>query len=242
MIFVNFRRRTPTNTVKKSAPITTSNLPSKSPDKAPLLEETNNTSTAAVAAKRRLVPERTVQISDVSSSRFKSNEAAGIKPDTSASKPALSAADSGIYGADLTEETLMKSKLISDPPKALPNTTESLPTVVISPLTENSTISAIVPEDNLEIKTSFDNTIQSAYPNLIDATTSENEGTICGSEIQSRRTSTVKSSTLNLQESNNLETIVIPEQTELSHHIIPFNPLHVILKKDANKYYTTEYI
>jgi hypothetical protein len=85
----------------------------------------------------------------------------------------------------------------------------------------------------------LDNTIQSAYPNLIDATQSENEGTICGSALQSRRTSTRKSSSSIIP-----ETVIIPEQIEssLSHNIIPFNPLHVILKKDANKYYTTEYI
>jgi hypothetical protein len=45
------------------------------------------------------------------------------------------------------------------------------------------------------------------------------------------------------QQSNSIETIVIADHTELSSYAtIPFNPLHVILKKDANKYYTTEYI
>jgi hypothetical protein len=68
---------------------------------------------------------------------------------------------------------------------------------------------------------------------MIDATTSENEGTLCGSSSQSRRTSDIP----NIQDVTN-----ITEESELlSHNIIPFNPLHVILK-DANKYYTTEYI
>jgi len=142
------------------------------------------------------------------------------------------------------------SPLASQPPKAhstdLPAVSETVPTVVVNPLTENSTISAIVLTNNTETnptptienkekETLLDNTIQSAYPSLIDATMSENEGTICGSELQSRRTSTIKSSSPPIDEElNNIEP--------LSHNIIPFNPLHVILKKDANKYYTTEFI
>jgi hypothetical protein len=257
-IFSNFRRRSSSNTRKKSAlstpNTTTSKSATKSPDKTPLLEQTTSTSTAAI--KRKLIPERTVQISDVSSSKIKSSDSTGTKPEISASKPTLTVADSGIYGADITEATTTISKPISsstpDPPKIhgidLPDTSESLPTVVVNRLPENLTTSAIIVSDNIEInpakESSFDNTIQSAYSNLIDATTSENEGTICGSSLHSRRTSTRKSSSSMIQELNNIETIVILEQTgpsSSSHNIIPFNPLHVILK-DANKYYTTEYI
>ncbi len=263
--FSHFRRRSSSNTGKKTGPSTTSNPTSKSTvqssDKAPLLEQTNNTS--AAAPKRKLVPERTVQISEASSSRFKSNDSSGIqsgsaKPDTPASKPTLTAADSGIYGADLSEETITTTKPIPSSPKihALSSleASPSLPTVVINPVTENSTTSAIVLPDNIEIHPTptienkekelvSDQTIQSAYPSLIDATMSENEGTICGSALQSRRTSDIKSTSSIIQDLNHIETIVISEPTEsLSHHIIPFNPLHVILKKDATKYYTTEYI
>jgi hypothetical protein len=95
---------------------------------------------------------------------------------------------------------------------------------------ENKPLTTLI---NEETNILLDNTIQSAYPNMIDATASENEGTICGSPLQSRRTSDIP----NIEDAMN-----ISEQSELlSHNIIPFNPLHVILK-DANKYYTTEYI
>jgi hypothetical protein len=141
----------------------------------------------------------------------------------------------------------------SEPPKIygidLPDMSEPKPNVVVNPLPENSTISAIVLSDNVETtplsstieneekQTLLDNTIQSAYPHLIDATTSENEGTICGSSLHSRRTSNI---TPTLTPNHEFATIVISEQSE--YNTIPFNPLHVILKKDANKYYTTEYI
>jgi hypothetical protein len=268
----DFRRRSsaPSTTGKKNTPTTTNNTTSKSPDKAPLIEHTNNTSTGAT--KRKLVPERTVQISDATTAKFKSNEPTGVKtsstkPEASASKPPLTAADSGIYGADLSEDVKLTSKPAPDPPKTTTTTTvtalsELLTTVVVNPVSEpiptnvanvlrkNSTISAIVVPNNVEIKSSstiekeppLDSTIQSAYTSLIDATASENEGTTCGSGLQSRRTSNIKQ-TLLIQESNNIETVVISDYTDSSsHHIIPFNPLHVILKKDANKYYTTEYI
>jgi hypothetical protein len=269
----DFRRRSsaPSTIGKKNTPTTTNNTTSKSPDKAPLIENTNNTSTAAT--KRKLVPERTVQISDATTAKFKSNEPTGVKtsstkPEASAPKPALTAADSGIYGADLSEDVKLASKTAPDPPKTTTTTTtvpavsEPLTTVVVNPVSEpipavvanalrkNSTISAIVVPNNVEIRSSstiekeppLDSTIQSAYTSLIDATASENEGTTCGSGLQSRRTSNIKQ-TLLIQESNNIETVVISEYTDSSsHHTIPFNPLHVILKKDANKYYTTEYI
>jgi hypothetical protein len=247
-LFSYFRRRSSSNTGKKTPSSTTSNTTSKSTakssDKAPLLQQTNNSSTAAAGAKRKLVPERTVQISDAGSSRFKSPDSSGTKADTSTTKPTLTAADSGIYGADLTEEISTTSKSVPDPPK-IPDSDKSelIPTVAINPIIENSTI--IVHSDTIENKPLttiineekailVDHTIRSAYPNMIDATTSENEGTICGSPLQSRRTSAIP----DIQ-----DTIDISEHTELlSHHLIPFNPLHVILKKDANKYYTTEYI
>ena len=61
------------------------------------------------------------------------------------------------------------------------------------------------------------------------------------STFQSRRTSNLTQPLL-IQESNNIDTVVISEYKDSSsHNTVPFNPLHVILKKDANKYYTTEY-
>jgi hypothetical protein len=241
------------------------------------------------------VPERTVQISDVNTSRFKSNpgttsttgqtgttgkepssansEAVATSSAPSALKPALTAADSGIYGADLSDDVppVTKPIVAVEPPKIygidLPD--KSLPpvlpvTVVVNPLSENSTttptnpenttLSAIVVPNNVPIKPlpeekevlstplvndeRLDQTVRSAYSNLIDATMSENEGGIAGSSVvssasQSRRTSNVKQPLLS-HETNNIETI--PRKTT------QFNPLHMILKKDANKYYTTEYI
>jgi len=259
--------------------------------------------TAATAVKRKLVPERTVQISDVNTSRFKSSagtttptitttapvqigatgketSSTSSEAITTASAPAtmkqvLTAADSGIYGADLSDDVPPVTKSISfvEPSKIygidLPDKCESTPsihpvTVVINPLTEsstplptdteNTTLSAIVVPNNVTMNVlpdekevllhsiikdeRFDQTIKSAYSHLIDATMSENEGTIgsgslVSSASQSRRTSNVKQPLLS-HEINNIETI--PRKTT------PFNPLHVILKKDANKYYTTEYI
>ncbi len=264
------------------------------------MEQPINT-TAPAAIKRKLVPERTVQISDVNTSRFKSSAGATITTTTgqtgttgketsstsseavatssapSAIKPVLTAADSGIYGADLSDEVPPITKLISsvEPPKIygidLPDKSESTPpvppppvTVVVNPLsekstptpprTENTAVSAIVVPNNITMNPlpkekevllhsilkdqHFDQTVKSAYSHLIDATMSENEGTIGGGSLvssasQSRRTSNVKQPLLS-HETNNIETI--PRKTT------PFNPLHVILKKDANKYYTTEYI
>jgi hypothetical protein len=275
----------------------------KSSDKAPLLEQPINT-TAPAAIKRKLVPERTVQISDVNTSRFKSSAGTTITTTTgqtgttgketsstsseavatsslpSAIKPVLTAADSGIYGADLSDEVPPITKIISsvEPPKIygidLPDKSElthPVPpppvTVVVNPLsekstptppppprTENTTVSPIVVPNNTKMNPlpkekevllhsilkdqHFDQTVRSAYSNLIDATMSENEGTIGGGSLvssasQSRRTSNVKQPLLS-HATNNIETI--PRKTT------PFNPLHVILKKDANKYYTTEYI
>ena len=253
------RRRSSSNIGKKSASpsssMTASKSGGKSSDKAPLLESANNASSAnAAAAKRKLVPERTLQISDVGSSRFKSNDSSSTRADSSTTKPTLTAADSGIYGADLTEDVPTPSKSIApdlSSQLSSSNTTEPTSPVVnhnLSPInsarssivvhsetTDNNPPMTIVDEEREPL---LDQTIQSAYPHIVDATNSENEGTICGSQLQSRRTSA-----LTIQEGTQLETIVLSEELEsLSHHIIPFNPLHVILKKDANKYYTTEYI
>ncbi|CAF2808394.1 unnamed protein product [Rotaria sp. Silwood2] len=298
-----------TTTGKKNiSPTTSANNTALKPstktmDKIPLLEQPTNT-TSAIATKRKLVPERTVQIADVNSSRFKSSPgatAAATTPTTpttaghtgttgketsstsseavatssapSALKPSLTAADSGIYGADLNDDVQSVTKpTVSpvEPPKIygidLPDKSDSIPpvTVVINPLSEHSAItptnttntvlSAIVVPNNVTIDVlpeekevllspfvndkHFDETVKSAYSNLIDATMSENEGTIGGGSIassasQSRRTSNVRQPLLS-HETNNIETI--PRKTT------QFNPLHVILKKDANKYYTTEYI
>lgn len=273
------KRRNSANTRKKPAATSVNNTTAKSSDKAPLLEQTKSSSTTD-ATKRKLVPERTIQINDTGGpSKLKANE---TKTDTPATKPAFTAADSGIYGADLSEEAkpVVKSPPVTTavsepikpseadptaakPPSPPPPTeTESLlpknpetdpteniiPTVVVNPL--NEPISVVLSDEQQPTTTSssnhlpLDTTIQSAYPNIIDATTSENEGTICGSTIESRRTSLQQSiNSINRESNTNLETIVIHEQTDhsLSHNIIPFNPLHVILK-DANKYYTTEYI
>ncbi len=298
----------PINVGKKnvSSPASTNNTALKSgvksSDKAPLLEPT--TTTSVPATKRKLVPERTVQISDVNTSRFKtsmgakatattatsstigkdttsaSSDAAATSSAPSATKIVLTAADSGIYGADLSDDVPPVTKTMSsvDPPKIygidLPDKSEptSLPsppapppiTVVFNPLSETSTPTPTKPEKPISsahvvpnnIKRNsmpketefqlhsiinadhFDETIRSAYSNLIDATMSENEGTIAGSSIvssasQSRRTSSTKQPLLS-HETNNIET--------LSRKTTPFNPLHMILKKDAHKYYTTEYI
>jgi hypothetical protein len=242
-----------------------------------------------------------VHISDVNTSRFKSSMGATATPTTasgqtgttgkdtssdavatssvsSATKPVLTAADSGIYGADLSDDVppVTKSMALVDPPRVygtdLPDKSERTPpphsatpiTVVINPLSETSTPTPTIPENPIlpaiivpknitmnalpkekeiqlysNIKAGhFDETVKSAYSNLIDATMSENEGTIAGSSIassasQSRRTSNTKQPLLS-HELNNIETT--------SRRTTPFNPLHVILKKDANKYYTTEYI
>jgi hypothetical protein len=288
-----------TNTGKKDV-IPTNNTASKpgikSSDKAPLLEQTT---TSATAVKRKLVPERTVQISDVNTSRFKptvgttivpgqtgatgketsstSSEAVATSSVPPALKPALTAADSGIYGADLGEDvkTVIKPVSSAEPPRIygidLPDKSESTPpvTVVVNPLsenapttttptTENATLSMIVIPNTVTINPLpemlneekelllepilnnryLDETVKSAYSNLIDATMSENEGTIGGNSLvssasQSRRTSNVKQPLLS-HETNNIEGI--------QRKTTQFNPLHMILKKDANKYYTTEYI
>ena len=160
-----------------------------------------------------------MQISDVNTSRFKANEPTSKTPsDATASKPILTAADSGIYGADLTEERPVPPKIVTvEPVKATP-----------PPLPE--------PEPSPLLEPELDHTIQSAYPAaFIDATTSENEGTICGSALQSRRTSSILASDHDL-----LDTKI--DDISLDPNSMPFNPLQVILKKDANKYYTTEYI
>ena len=299
-----------------SSPASNNNAASKAgvkiSDKAPLLESAT-TAAPAAPAKRKLVPERTVQISDVNTSRFKSSIGASATTTTattsgatgkdtpsassdavapssvpSATKTVLTAADSGIYGADLSDDVPPVAKSMSsvDPPKIygidLPDKSEpsSLPTptpapapapappvtVVVNPLSEASTPTPTKPENPLPTTTAtvlpnnitrtsipketdfhlhsiinadhFDDTIRSAYSNLIDATMSENEGAIAGSSAvssvsQSRRTSNTKQPLLS-HETNNIES--------LSRKPTPFNPLHVILKKDANKYYTTEYI
>ncbi|CAF3768063.1 unnamed protein product [Rotaria sordida] len=298
-----------TNTGKKNiSPTTSTNnaalkSSTKTMDKTPLLEQPTNI-TSATTTKRKLVPERTVQIADVNSSRFKSSPGATTPTPTSTGhtgttgketsstsseavatslvpstlKPPLTAADSGIYGADLNDDvqTVPKPTILSvAPPKIygidLPDKSDLTPpvTVVINPLSEHSTttptnttnetnatntiLSAIVVPNKTTIDLlqeekdvllnplvndkHFDETVKSAYSNLIDATMSENEGTIGGGSIassasQSRRTSNVRQPLLS-HETNNIETI--PRKTQ-------FNPLHVILKKDANKYYTTEYI
>ena len=281
----------------------------KSSDKAPLLEPAT-TAAAVPATKRKLVPERTVQISDVNTSRFKSSIGASATTTTatpsgatgkdtpsassdvaapssapSATKTVLTAADSGIYGADLSDDVPPTTKTMSsiDPPKiygidlpdksepsSRPSTSSSPPppappvTVLVNPLSETSTPTPTKPEHPIPTTTvrpnnitrnsipketdfhlhsmmnaeHFDDTIRSAYSNLIDATMSENEGAIAGSSVvssvsQSRRTSNTKQPLLS-HETNNIES--------LSRKPTPFNPLHVILKKDANKYYTTEYI
>ena len=264
----------------------------KSPDRAPLLDKTNNDANPA-AVKRKLVPERTVQIADVNTSRFKAGAApsaigktAGTGKETSSTsseavvasavpapvKAALNAADSGIYGADFSDDapsTVSKSVLSSSPPKIygldLPDKSapaDPVPsvTVVVNPLSEEATIptestmvvaaAAVVatvvplslPSDTMdEAQTPvehIDDTVRSAYLNLIDATISENEGTVCSGSVvssasQSRRTSFVKQPFLS-HETNSID--LKPRRTT------QFNPLHVILKKDANKYYTTEYI
>ncbi|CAF3328105.1 unnamed protein product [Rotaria sp. Silwood1] len=296
-----------TNTGKKNiSPTTSTNNAALKPstktmDKIPLLEQPPNT-TSATATKRKLIPERTVQISDVKNSRFKSSpgattttpttptatghtgatgketsstssEAVATSSAPSALKPSLTAADSGIYGADLNDDiqSVTKATVSSVEPSKiygidLPDKSDATPpvSVVINPLSEHSpttptnttnpVLSAIVVPNNVIIDAlpeekevlltpfvndkHFDETVKSAYSNLIDATMSENEGTIGGGSIassasQSRRTSNARQPLLS-HETNNIETI--PRKPT------QFNPLHVILKKDANKYYTTEYI
>ena len=313
----------------------------KSPDKAPLLDQP--TTTAPPAIKRKLIPERTVQISDVNTSRFKSalgttttttTAAAAATTTTAAantsapttsttttigkevtstssdpsvtssatltSKPVLTAADSGIYGADLSDEVPSITKIISavdspkiygidlpdksnptslpslsspPPPAPLSASTSAPPVIiVVNPLSEtskstltkpkNTTLSAIVVPNNVPMNPltkeeteeeeefplpplnrieHLDETIKSAYSNLIDATMSENEGTIASSSVvssasQSRRTSNVKQPLISHESNNTTTTDTMPRKAT------PFNPLHVILKKDAHKYYTTEYI
>ena len=196
-----------------------------------------------------------------------------------AAKLALTAADSGIYGADLSDDLPPAAKSLTPstltptnsppiygldlPDKSDLTPTQSLVSVVVNPLSEdsstpvdNSALSAIVVPNHVTLNPlldpillhearqiflnhdRLDETVKSAYSNLIDATISENEGTIgsgslMSSASQSRRTSNVRQPLLS-HESNNLEGI--PRKAT------QFNPLHVILKKDANKYYTTEYI
>lgn len=238
----------------------------KSPDKAPLIEKPANTSTSV--AKQKLVPERTLQMSDISTSRFKANESSGTKPgstksENSGSKPPLTAVDSGIYGVDFTESTTAvpskpTSLIISESIKTQSNdepvtVSETEPIVVVNPMGDDSTTSPVIPAIDIEINASssheneekqtlLDTTVQSAYSHLTDILTSESDGTLCGSALQSRRASNTKQP-LVIQEANNIETIILPENEELPpYHPIPYNPLHVILQKDANKYYTTEYI
>ncbi|CAF0948702.1 unnamed protein product [Rotaria sp. Silwood1] len=277
LIFILIKRRrssfsSSSSTKKKNIPSTTNNTTSKSTvkssDKAPLLDKINNTSTNVT--KQKLVPERTVQISDVSTSRFKSPELTSTKSgltksEVPSSKPTLTAVDSGIYGVDLTEDSIATvSKPVSsstiDPSKIQNNilleTSESVSTVVVNPLSDNSTMSPaiifsndiiernpLLTNENEEKETLLDHTVQSAYPHLVDIASSESDATLCGSGPQSRRSSITKQPLI-IQDSNNIETIVLSDDnTQLSsYHPIPFNPLHVILQKDANKYYTTEYI
>ncbi|CAF0774894.1 unnamed protein product [Adineta ricciae] len=282
----------------------------KSSDKAPLLQQTAATTTTniskptpAPAAKPKLIPERTVNLSDVNTSRFKSHTmstttapaattaASGlsttVKDTTSGHteavatasapavlKPALTVADSGIYGADFSDDPPSVVTKPIEPTKIygidLPDKSENNPpasslpiplTVVVNPLSDgssstpaNTTTSPIVIPNHISMNSlaeereglltpllqneHLDETVKSAYLSLIDATMSENEGTVCGGSLvssasQSRRTSNVKQPLLS-HEPNNFEGI--------SRKTTQFNPLHVILKKDANKYYTTEYI
>ncbi|CAF2181410.1 unnamed protein product [Rotaria magnacalcarata] len=272
IIFILIKRRrssSATNSRKKNSPSAISNSASKttvkSPDKAPLLEKTTNSSSNMT--KQKLVPERTVQITDVTTSRFKPNESSDIKPgltnsESSPSKPPLTAVDSGIYGVDLPQDTIIALKSPSPPSSDrskvnfadLPDVIESLPTVVVNPLSEDPIIATPIisneveqneslTNDNEEKQTLLNSTIQkNACSNLVDIASSESDGTLCGSGLQSRRTS-VTNQPLTFPETTDIETAVIFDETQSSvHHPIPFNPLHVILQKDANKYYTTEYI
>lgn len=267
VVFIFLRRRRSSgssNSAKKSTSAsTTATNPSskptapKSADKAPLLEPTNT------EAKRKLVPERTVQVADAGTSRFKPNEPAGqtgSNADNPPAKPSLSAADSGIYGADLIEEKSGSAKgtsplsPVEEVPKAPsvdassvvanPSSTSSPAPAIIGSTTEETSLSTgkVNNDEKEPLLIPFDDTIQSAYPSLIDATTSENEGTICGSTMDSRRTSDAQHSLLGL-DSNHIEALMASAQAAMSGpNPVPFNPLHVILKKDATKYYTTEYI
>lgn len=268
MVFFRRRSSLRSSTKKKNTPSTPSNTASKStaksPDKAPLLEKPLNTSTNTT--KQKLVPERTLQISDVSSSRFKAPEVKPTKPGITISenppaKPALTAVDSGIYGVDLPEDKTTVSKPLSpttsEPRKVQttnsPETTEPLPTVVVNPLSENPPPSPPPSPNEIERKESLtikneetqpllDHTVESAYTHSVNIASSESEGTLCGSGLGSRRSSLTNEPLL-IQDTTVVETIIIPDETEsVEHHPIPFNPLHVILQKDANKYYTTEYI
>ncbi|CAF4325542.1 unnamed protein product [Rotaria socialis] len=272
IIFILIKRRrssSASNSRKKNSPSTISNTASKttvkSPDKAPLLEKTNNSSSNMT--KQKLVPERTVQIADVTTSRFKPNESSDIKPgltnsENPPSKPPLTAVDSGIYGVDLPQDTIIVSKSPSPPSSDqlkvnfadLPDVIESLPTVAVNPLSEDSIIATPIisneveqneslTNDNEEKQTLLNSTIQeNACSQLIDIASSESDGTLCGSGLQSRRTS-VANQPLDFPETTDIETAVISDETQsYVRHPIPFNPLHVILQKDANKYYTTEYI
>jgi hypothetical protein len=271
MFSILFRRRSSSasNSRKKNSPSPLSNTASKttgkSPDKAPLLEKANNSSSNMT--KQKLVPERTVQIVNVTTSRFKPNESPDVKPgltnsENPPSKPPLTAVDSGIYGVDLPQDTIIVSKSPSPPtpdqPKVnfadSPDVIESLPTIVVNPLSEDSIIATPIisneveqneslTDDNEEKQTLLNSTIQkNACSRLVDIASSESDGTLCGSGLQSRRAS-ITNQPLAFLETADIETAAISDETQSSvHHPIPFNPLHVILQKDANKYYTTEYI
>ena len=291
------------NTRKKNAssPASTNNTllkPStKTIDKAPLLEQTTK-ATLAPATKRKLIPERTVQVADVNSSRFKASartiatatiteqtgtadkeaspitsEAVATSSVSSAQKLSSTITDSGVYGADLNDDAQSVVKPIPSVELStiygmdLPDKLESTPpvTAVVNSLsessltrpnnTDNTTLSNVITSNDVTIDSlanekkillnkspndkNLDETVKSAYSNLIDATMSESEGPIgneslAGSTSGSRRTPNVKQPLLGY-EPNNINAIP-PNKT--TH----FNPLHVILKKDANKYYTTEYI
>ena len=267
--FYRFRRRSPSSwhaRKKNILPMTNNNastITTKSSERAPLLENTNNVSTTGT--KQKLVPERTLHISDVSTSRFKSIQPTAETKD-SLTKPdnlrAYTASDSGVYGADLAENaefvaktalslsTLVPSKIHE---MDLPDMSQSVPTILVNPLnghsartvTDRSADAEIDPSstiDKEEKKILPNNTVQSPSSSTVDIKTNENEATLHENEPQLRGTSDTKQA-LSDEASNNIETIVILENKKLSSHtIIPFNPLHVILQKDPNKYYTTEYI
>ena len=268
----------------------------KTIDKVPLLEQTTNTMSAPTT-KRKLIPERTVQIADVNSSRFissagtittatitgqtgtadketspTSSEAVATSSALPALKPASTVADSGIYGVDLNDDAQsvvvptssvelpkiygmdLPDKLESTPPVTAGINSFSENSLTRPSNTENTTLSNVITSNDVTTDPSagekkvlsnispndkhLDETVKSAYSNLIDATVSENEGPtgvepLAISTSGSRRTSNVKQPLL-AYEPNNI--------SEIPNKITHFNPLHVILKKDANKYYTTEYI
>ncbi|CAF0941109.1 unnamed protein product [Didymodactylos carnosus] len=311
-----------------------------SADKTPLLDTplTNNTDAAAQSQKRKLVPERTVQISDVNSSRFNkpttapggegqtttsshqlkemsstSSEAAGTAIMTSAVpstlKPVMNA-DSGVYGAELTDTQAIVDKIkevkiygidlpdkVETLTKTIPinpsaeqsssnsnitqeikgNDEDNLVKIVVNPLGEfeNSTNTAAV-SDKIDTETTPLLTIENSKPLVDDRLSSPPTVTLLSdhtsdtppvSDIISRRESPLGSPSLSYDQGDTTVTSAYPtlidattsenesdyRQTTDKHDMgnnisfnqprrTTFNPLHVILKKDSNKYYTTEYI